>query len=139
MQITIDESEIIEAITQYITAQGFLRTDAEVSISLTAGRGANGHSATIDVTKIQIQKEKTIPSHNTKQEPFHIPNIEEKPARKTKTKTVEAEPADTEVERLLEEAEAEKPKENVSDELLFDNTETEEEAPVSDIESLFSD
>ncbi len=53
MQIIIDESEILAAIKSYIIKQGIVTAGREIAVELTAGRGANGHRATIEITKVE--------------------------------------------------------------------------------------
>lgn len=48
MQITINQTEIVDAIHTYIRKQG-IGGDKTLEIALIAGRGPNGHSATIDI------------------------------------------------------------------------------------------
>jgi hypothetical protein len=50
MKISLEEREIQNALTEYISNQGFPISDQKVSVTLIAGRGANGHSAQIDVS-----------------------------------------------------------------------------------------
>lgn len=47
VQITLEEDEIAEAIRNYIRAQIPVRDGEELPVVLTAGRGENGHSASI--------------------------------------------------------------------------------------------
>ena len=47
----MQESEIKEALVAYVSSQGINLSDAEVDVSLTAGRGVNGNTATIDISK----------------------------------------------------------------------------------------
>ena len=53
MQLTINDEEIKEAITEYVKNQGISTVDKEVSIELTAGRNGNGHKATITIVNVQ--------------------------------------------------------------------------------------
>lgn len=50
VQITLEENEIAEAIRNYIRAQVPVRDGEELPVVLTAGRGENGHSATITLS-----------------------------------------------------------------------------------------
>ena len=49
MQITLNQSEIEIAIQDYISGQGISISGRNVDVSLTAGRGPNGMSASIDI------------------------------------------------------------------------------------------
>lgn len=49
MQITLNESEIVQAIKDYIGNQGIGVTDKHLEVSMVAGRGANGYSANIEI------------------------------------------------------------------------------------------
>ena len=50
VQITLEENEIAEAIRNYIRAQVPVRDGEELPVVLTAGRGENGHSATVTMS-----------------------------------------------------------------------------------------
>lgn len=50
MQITIVQAEIEEAITSYIKSQIAVNEDQEITMDLRAGRGAEGYTATINIT-----------------------------------------------------------------------------------------
>lgn len=50
MQITIVQSEIEDAITSYIKSQITVNDDQEISMDLRAGRGAEGYTATINIS-----------------------------------------------------------------------------------------
>jgi hypothetical protein len=49
MQITLDSSEIKQAIVSYVKDQGIDLTNTTVEVGMTAGRGANGTTATVDI------------------------------------------------------------------------------------------
>jgi len=51
MQIQINEPEIITAILDYISSQGFSFNAKQAAVELKAGRGEHGMTATIDMTK----------------------------------------------------------------------------------------
>lgn len=53
--ITLEENEIQEAIRNYIRAQLPVNPDDELPISMIAGRGDNGHSATVTVQAGKVQ------------------------------------------------------------------------------------
>lgn len=50
MRVTLNESEIKDALIQYVAGHGVAVAGRDVSVSLVAGRGPNGHSATIDIS-----------------------------------------------------------------------------------------
>lgn len=49
MDITLNQDEIEKAVREFIGNQGISISNKLVSISLTAGRGANGHSASVTI------------------------------------------------------------------------------------------
>lgn len=49
MNINLNHNEIVEALIAHVNNQGFNTEGKSVSVSLTAGRGINGHSASIDI------------------------------------------------------------------------------------------
>lgn len=49
MQINLVQSEIQEALTEFITNQGIDISGKRVVVTLTAGRGEKGHSAQIEI------------------------------------------------------------------------------------------
>ena len=53
MNITLVNEEIEEALVQYIKGQGFDVNDKNIDVTLTIGRGANKHSAKVDITPIR--------------------------------------------------------------------------------------
>jgi hypothetical protein len=55
MQITLDSSEIKQAIVSFVRDQGIDLTNTDVEVGMTAGRGVNGTTATVDI----------IPKRNT--------------------------------------------------------------------------
>ena len=58
MQITINQSEIKEAIVKYVGTQGISLIDKKIEITLTAGRGPNGMTA--DINLIPQTEEKLV-------------------------------------------------------------------------------
>ena len=52
MQITLNHDEIIDAVTQYIADQGIKIKDKKTEVTMIAGRGTNGYSATVDIVEI---------------------------------------------------------------------------------------
>lgn len=59
MQITLNQDEIFVAIEQYVRAQITVNDDQEIDIDLKAGRGENGHSATLDIRPAKPSAKKT--------------------------------------------------------------------------------
>lgn len=49
MRINLIETEIHDALIQYITNQGIDISGKDVTVSLTAGRGPSGHKAAVDI------------------------------------------------------------------------------------------
>lgn len=49
MRINLIETEIHDALIQYITNQGIDISGKDVNVSLTAGRGPSGHKAAVDI------------------------------------------------------------------------------------------
>jgi uncharacterized protein YjlB len=52
MQITVDQTEIEQAIKNFIGHQGIAIENKELSVTLTAGRGPSGITASVDMTNI---------------------------------------------------------------------------------------
>jgi len=50
MKLTIDDTEIKDAITAYVKNQGINTSGKVIDIDLTAGRNGNGHKAEISIT-----------------------------------------------------------------------------------------
>lgn len=59
MQVTLNQTEIETAIISYIAEQGISITGRKVAVSLLAGRGVNGMSATIDIKNEGEEDEET--------------------------------------------------------------------------------
>lgn len=55
MRITLNENEIKEALVRYVAGQGVDISGRNVEVSMTAGRGANGYTADIDITDATYQ------------------------------------------------------------------------------------
>ena len=49
MKMTLNHEEINEAIVDWVAKQGIDLADKETTVELTAGRGMNGNSASIDI------------------------------------------------------------------------------------------
>ena len=50
MQLSLNDSEIRQAVADYVAGQGISVVDKKVDVVLKAGRGENGYSATVDIT-----------------------------------------------------------------------------------------
>lgn len=59
MQITLDSTEIKQAIVGYVKDQGIDLTNTTVEVGMTAGRGPNGPTATVDIIPKSRPKEAT--------------------------------------------------------------------------------
>ena len=49
--LTLNQPSIEDALKQYVSDMGIIIADADVEITLTAGRGVNGHSADIIISR----------------------------------------------------------------------------------------
>jgi len=49
MQITLNHTEIEEAIIEYVGNQGISIQGKSTAVAMVAGRGSNGYSATVDI------------------------------------------------------------------------------------------
>ena len=56
MQIHLNENEIQQALLEHINNTGIPLADTSTKVTLVAGRGANGHSAVIDIERITDDK-----------------------------------------------------------------------------------
>jgi len=72
MQITLDHTEIEQAITEFVANQGITINGKETNVTMVAGRGANGYSATVDITSGKL-----IGSAETQEEPAKVEFTEE--------------------------------------------------------------
>ena len=61
MKLTFDSSEIEQALISYVSTQGIDLADKNVSVSMTAGRGPNGHTAELDITTKPTTNVSAIP------------------------------------------------------------------------------
>lgn len=61
MNINLNNSEIVQAITDYIATLGLNLKNKDVEVRLIAGRGSNGHSAQIDVKQSENIEEEDMP------------------------------------------------------------------------------
>ena len=55
MKMTLNHEEINEAIVDWVAKQGIDLADKETTVELTAGRGMNGNSASIDIKPKQTR------------------------------------------------------------------------------------
>ena len=79
MQITLNHNEIEEAITQFIGNQGIDIADKCTQVSMVAGRGTNGFSATVDITSNTQGKEPIVESAETPPSPPTVEFDEDEP------------------------------------------------------------
>ncbi len=79
MQIIINENEIMEALNEWAAKQVVLEPGSKIKVEFTAGRGANGTRATIDIIKDEAAPEAGT---NTMQEGFAIPSKDEAVVKK---------------------------------------------------------
>lgn len=54
MKVTLNDREIKEALSQYVGELGIDLNGKAVEVDLSAGRGPNGYSATIEITKAAV-------------------------------------------------------------------------------------
>jgi len=79
MKMTLNHEEINEAIVDWVAKQGIDLADKETTVELTAGRGTNGNSASIDIKpKLAlkyhyIDEEGILTSVNTPEESYPEP------------------------------------------------------------------
>lgn len=64
MRIQLDQEELEEAIQAFITSQGIDLTNIIVDIDLTAGRGANGFTAVVALSKKETETELSMPAES---------------------------------------------------------------------------
>ena len=58
MEISLKQKEIQDALIEFINNQGIDLTGKQVVVTLTAGRGANGHSAKIEIMPLEENVDK---------------------------------------------------------------------------------
>lgn len=92
MQIHLNQDEIHAAVEQYVRGQINLADNQAISIDFTAGRGANGLSATLDIRPVAAapSKKPALRSVETVAEPE--PEVEE-PAAEPEAEAPEPEPS----------------------------------------------
>ena len=89
MKLTFDSSEIEQALISYVSTQGIDLADKNVTVSMTAGRGPNGHTAELDITTKKETNLSAIPTPvSTDSKEAHTPLLDEL--------TEDSEPDDTE-------------------------------------------
>jgi len=54
MKITLSETDLKDAIQQYISQMGVDLSNKRVEISMTAGRGTNGHTANLEILPLDL-------------------------------------------------------------------------------------
>ncbi|MCM2973804.1 hypothetical protein [Larsenimonas suaedae] len=101
MQIQLNQEELEQAVRLFVESQGISLADCDVDVSFTAGRGAQGTTASIDICKKRAQQPKpakpTLVANTAKvEEP-----VTEAPAPAQK---VEAAPVEEAAEETVEEA-----------------------------------
>ena len=85
MKMTLNHEEINEAIVDWVAKQGIDLADKETTVELTAGRGMNGNSASIDIKPrqfkslehLQIDPEQWSPSEVESDEPQEVGDVTE--------------------------------------------------------------
>lgn len=55
MQITLDQNEIHEALTDYVRQRIYIKDSQSIEIDLKSGRGENGTSAVINIVSINTK------------------------------------------------------------------------------------
>lgn len=124
MQITLDSSEIKQAIVSFVMNQGIDLTNTDVEVGMTAGRGVNGTTATVDI----IPKRKATDATGVKNT-FH--NVTNLAPVQTPRGPVSIASADAEEEEELDE--------ETTDPVEDAETEEEvEDAPVAATNSIFN-
>ena len=68
MKMTLNHEEINEAIVDWVAKQGIDLADKETTVELTAGRGTNGNSASIDFKLKQTKFDSFLTTHALKEE-----------------------------------------------------------------------
>ncbi len=60
MQITLNETELMEALENYVRSQITISDDQDIKIELRAGRGENGFTATLDIVSSKAKPVKKV-------------------------------------------------------------------------------
>ena len=84
MQITMNQKELIEAIEDFVVKQGIQITGRELDTHLTAGRGGNGYTATIDIKPQSEVVDTAEPDTNPETDALTEPEIDEEEKEETK-------------------------------------------------------
>ena len=87
MQITINQNEIEQAITEYIESQVQLKDDQKITIDLKASRGPEGFTANIDIVKGAEKRRVTDSSVSIKDTPATKAEADKKSTPKAETET----------------------------------------------------
>ena len=84
MEITIDQTELIQAIKNYIRDQGISVRGKELTVDITMTRNPTSYKASVDISKVATgelrnrEEEPFTPGESAKENPKPVP--EEKPA-----------------------------------------------------------
>ena len=89
--ITLDQQAIQEALVKYVETLGISLANSHVTVNLTAGRGANGHSAEIALSRKGDNEEQKITSTAKAEPEDKAPR--KKPGRPSKADKEKAEAA----------------------------------------------
>jgi len=54
MKITLSETDLKDAIQKYISRMGVDLSDKRVEVTMTAGRGTNGHTANLEILPLDL-------------------------------------------------------------------------------------
>lgn len=152
MQITLNQDEIHEAVENYVRSQITIAPNQTISIDFTAGRGANGLSATLDIRTGPAKTNKpvyrsadndNVPTATASRgisstpENREEPEVEkEQPEKDAPESSEEAPEAPEKAEKVNPFKKASKEAESSSDEAAKDPE--DEEQPVAASKSIFS-
>lgn len=62
MQITLEQDDIEQAITEFLGSQGLDVSRMDINVDLIAGRGGNGHRAEVRLVKQEIKSREEFPT-----------------------------------------------------------------------------
>ena len=79
MQITLNENEITAAVEAYVHTQINVAEDQELTIEFTAGRGANGLTATLDIAAAGSKKKKAAATRTAPKQTKPVPEKDPEP------------------------------------------------------------
>lgn len=95
MDLTINDSEITEAIADYVKKQGIDLANKDLSISFTAGRGSNAkNSATIEITPVPPEINQEDPNSNLDADPEPVKTTKAPDTDDAETEEVKEEEGD---------------------------------------------